>query len=320
MQGFQDLSPGKVYSHGPYETSLVHSREEAPATASQDKSEKVQGPAPKPLLIAVPKAAETFPVIMLQHGFCMYTDFYSQLMQHVASHGYIIVAPQMYSIWAQHEAPTEIADMAKVVAWLPAGLARTCSKVSRAQPDLSKLAIAGHSRGGKVAFGLALGIGTKSPLPFSGVAALDPVDGMTSTSQTEPPVLKFSEGSFESLPPALILGTGLGSLQKNRFFPACAPEGVSHAAFFRDCRAPAYHFVAPHFGHMDLLDDKTRGLVGLGTHIVAKNGPSREGLRRLAGGLLVAFFNSVLKRNDGDMSDALQNPLHAPVQVQQARK
>lgn len=319
-QTFRDSTPGKVFGHGPFETLLVPTGGgKSSGTTSQEEAES-QGQAPKALLIAVPRAADKFPVVVLQHGFCMYPQFYSQLMQHVASHGYIVVAPKMYTMFEPSDTPTEIANAAKVVAWLPDGLARSFSAVTSAQPDLSKLAIAGHSRGGKVAFALALGIGVKSALPFSGIAALDPVDGMSSTSQTEPPVLRFSEGGFDGLPPALVMGTGLGHLQRNRFFPACAPEGVSHRAFFRDCRSPAYHFVASDYGHMDFLDDKTRGLVGLCTYVVAKDGPSRQALRKHAGGLLVSFFNSVLKKDNRDMTDILENPDHNPVAAEQARK
>eukprot|EP00897_Mesotaenium_endlicherianum_P010769 jgi/Mesen1/9720/ME000693S09269 len=50
---------------------------------------------PKPLLVAVPKGAGLVPVVQLQHGFSLQNSYYSQLISHVASHGFIVVAPQL---------------------------------------------------------------------------------------------------------------------------------------------------------------------------------------------------------------------------------
>lgn len=50
---------------------------------------------PKPLLIATPSEAGEFPVLLLLHGYLFYNSFYSQLIQHIASHGFVVVAPQV---------------------------------------------------------------------------------------------------------------------------------------------------------------------------------------------------------------------------------
>ncbi len=50
---------------------------------------------PKPLLIAVPKAEGKYPVVQFHHGFTLQNNFYSQLIAHLASHGFIVVAPQV---------------------------------------------------------------------------------------------------------------------------------------------------------------------------------------------------------------------------------
>jgi chlorophyllase len=37
--------------------------------------------------------------------------------------------------------------------------------------------------------------------------------------------------------PVLVIGTGLGEEKRNALFPACAPSGVNHREFYRECRA-----------------------------------------------------------------------------------
>lgn len=52
---------------------------------------------PIPVLIVAPKDAGTYPVAMLLHGFFLQNHYYKQLLRHVASHGFIMVAPQVAS-------------------------------------------------------------------------------------------------------------------------------------------------------------------------------------------------------------------------------
>ena len=50
-------------------------------------------PPPKPLLIVSPTTSGQCPVILFLHGFYLRTCFYSQLLEHISTHGYIVVAP-----------------------------------------------------------------------------------------------------------------------------------------------------------------------------------------------------------------------------------
>lgn len=52
-------------------------------------------PPPIPLLIGMPSSAGEFPLLLFLHGYLLYNSFYSQLIQHVASHGFIVIAPQV---------------------------------------------------------------------------------------------------------------------------------------------------------------------------------------------------------------------------------
>lgn len=53
-------------------------------------------PPPKQLLLAFPSQSGVYPVLLFFHGFMIPNTSYTQLLQHVASHGYITVAPRVY--------------------------------------------------------------------------------------------------------------------------------------------------------------------------------------------------------------------------------
>lgn len=269
---------------------------------------------PKPLLIALPRAHGLYPLVLVFHGFLLRSNHYSQLLQHIASHGFVAIAPQMYD-FAGADASQEIADAAAIIDWLPDGLAQFFpDDLSHVRPDFDKLALIGHSRGAKVAFGLALGL-SKTSLKLSCIAGLDPVDGKDVGQQTTPPILKFSEHSFDLKLPILIVGSGLGSQKRNALFPPCAPEGVNHRAFFFDSSAPAFYFVASEHGHMDFLDDRTLGFRGKLSYCTCRNGPSRAPMRSFAAGILIAFFRAAMFSESATLQDLLVNPSQAPVKL-----
>lgn len=270
---------------------------------------------PKPLIIALPEEAGEYPVVIMYHGYVLLNLHYSQLLKHVASHGFIVIAPQMYIV-ACADASQEIADAAAIIEWLPDGLTQVFPDgLTYVHPRFDKLALVGHSRGAKVAFGLALGL-SESPLKICAIAGLDPVDGKDIGQQTPPAILNFSDHSLGLNLPILIVGSGLGSLKRNALFPPCAPDGVSHKAFFSDSSAPAFYFVASEHGHMDFLDDCTNGLRGKLSYCVCRNGPSRAPMRRFAGGILVAFFQAAMFSEAGSLQDLLVNPSHSPVKLE----
>jgi chlorophyllase len=50
------------------------------------------------LWVAVPTVEGKFPVVQFQHGFDVTNSCYSRLIEHVASYGFIVVAPQVNSV------------------------------------------------------------------------------------------------------------------------------------------------------------------------------------------------------------------------------
>ena len=73
-------SKSDVFGVGEHETKVVKPEEAA---------------TPKPLLIFTPLEAGEFPVLVLLHGYLLCNSFYSQLSHHIASHGFILVVPQV---------------------------------------------------------------------------------------------------------------------------------------------------------------------------------------------------------------------------------
>ncbi|CAM8986140.1 unnamed protein product [Rhodiola kirilowii] len=268
---------------------------------------------PKALLIACPSGDTEgeFAVLMLLHGFLLYNSFYSQLMQHIASHGFIVVAPQLYTV-AGPDCSDEIKSAAEIANWFPNGLKHFLPQM--VQPDLSKLVISGHSRGGKVAFALAA---KNMTLTFSALIGIDPVDGMDKEVQTPPPVLTYVPNSFNFGMPVMVIGSGLGELKKNAFFPPCAPSGVNHKDFYNECKSPACYFVAKDYGHLDMLDDKTTGIRGTASYCLCKSGKSREPMRRFVGGAIVAFMICYLEGKSEALMLLKDEDTIAPLELQQ---
>ncbi|KAI0516342.1 hypothetical protein KFK09_009014 [Dendrobium nobile] len=288
-----------VFKLGKYTVNLL--------SVSNKNTASVSPPPPKPLLVSTPTDDGEFPVLIFLHGTFLCNSFYSQLLQHISSHGYIVVAPQLYIVTGS-DATKDISDAAEVTDWLVKGLVKILP--NNVQPNLRKLGIAGHSRGGKVAFALALGY-AKTSLTFSALLAVDPVDGTSKGNQTNPPILTYIPSSFELKMAALVIGSGLGELNRNCLLPPCAPEGVSHQEFYDECRAPACHLVAKDYGHMDTLDDDTKGIVGKASYCLCAKGKTREPMRNFVGGVMVAFMRAYL---NGDMEDLLTlkgDPNHA---------
>lgn len=281
------------------------------------EGETSNGP-PKPLLIASPSDKGKYPVLVLLHGYMLYNYFYKQLMEHVASHGYVVVAPQLYCI-ACCDATKEVVSAAEVINWLGQGLRTPSVLPNQVEVDLSKVALAGHSRGGKVAFAVALGRVPRAPslnVKLSTLIGIDPVDGACKGKQTKPAVLTYTPESFDLRGMAsMVLGTGLGEAKGGLLCPPCAPHGLNHSEFFTECQSPTCHMVAKDYGHMDMLDDDTPGLRGKVTYNMCKNGDARKPMRMFVGGAVVAFLEAKLQGQTTDLDNLKNHPETAPVDL-----
>ncbi|KAA8550826.1 hypothetical protein F0562_002510 [Nyssa sinensis] len=264
---------------------------------------------PKPLLIVTPTIQGTYPVILFLHGFLIHNTSYTLLLQHISSHGYIVVAPQLYV--TMFSTGTEEVKLAAAVAnWLSTGL-QTVLPNDNVRPNLLKIALAGHSRGGKAAFALALGH-AETFVRFSALLGIDPVAGISIYCQTQPKILTYVPRSFNLDIPVSVIGTGLGDEQKNCMMPACAPDGVNHDEFFAECKPPCCYFLAKDYGHMDMLDDAVAAL----SSCLCKSGKgSKDPMRKCVGGLVVAFLNAYLGGDFDALKAIVGDPAIAPIEL-----
>lgn len=207
----------------------------------------------------------------------------------------------------------EIESAACVTQWLQEGLQPLLPENVAA--DFTKVALSGHSRGGKAAFSLALGCAeTKYSLKFSVLLGIDPVAGVSKYCRTKPHILTNVPRSFHLSIPVAVIGTGLGPEKKNFMMPPCAPDGLNHKEFFNECKPPCAHFVAKDYGHMDMLDDNPPGAYGELLSCMCKNGTgSRDPMRRSVGGIVVAFLRAYLEGDDKDLTTIVSFPFLAPV-------
>ncbi|KAJ8899439.1 hypothetical protein K2173_018413 [Erythroxylum novogranatense] len=267
---------------------------------------------PRPLLVVTPNVSGTYPVVLFLHGTYLLNSFYTDLLQHLSSHGYIVVAPQLWDLILP-SGPEELEYAVKVANWLPLHLTSVLPK--NVEANLEKIALAGHSRGGKTAFALALGYSKiASQVKFSAVIGVDPVAGASKESRTEPKILNYVPGSFNLTIPVAVIGTGLGDQPKFWPMPACAPQGVNHVEFFLESRPPSGHFVTTDYGHMDMLNDHLDGVIGTVAEALCKNGKGpKDPMRRTIGGIVVAFLKAYFEADADEYATILEDPSVAPV-------
>lgn len=259
--------------------------------------------APVELEIHAPAQPGRYAVVQFQHGFLLANHYYSQFLRHLASHGFIVVAPQMYEPGGlpigKPSAEDEAALAAAVLHWGSVHL----SAVTGLQVDAAAPGLAGHSRGGKVAW-LML---RHDPSIARAVAGVDPVDGTGGPLGGQE---RVTGAPFDFSLPALVFGAGLGGIPLMQSGMSCAPEGDNHEQFYAASASPAWHVVAPDVGHLDLLDDE---LPGCGIICgVCTTGLDVPAARTTIAGLLTAFFRASLQGDVGSydyLSSAEGSPL-----------
>ncbi|QCD92244.1 chlorophyllase [Vigna unguiculata] len=271
---------------------------------------------PTTLLIFTPTVPAAYTVIVFYHGFFIPPSYYTQLLSRIVSHGFIVVAPQLFWNGLPMFGSDEIKYAGEVVDWLVNGLQPLLPE--NVEAKLEKVVLLGHSKGGKTAFSVALGY-AKTTLKFSALIGIDPVGRLSKCKATESPpkILTGVPRSLNLNVPVAVIGTGLGPEKANIFFPPCAPDGENHVEFFNESKPPKANFVAPNYGHMDMLDDVTPGIFGtVLAKCLCKNGKGPKKLmRETVAGLVVAFLRAQLDGDYKDFDAILDNPGIAPAKL-----
>ncbi|HUT83601.1 MAG TPA: dienelactone hydrolase family protein [Thermodesulfobacteriota bacterium] len=263
--------------------------------------------APVELDIYVPmKPERRYPVVVFQHGFTASIKAYETILTHLASCGFVVVAPQMYPPGDFMSGPSpedEAALGVQIITWLEENINSVLPK--HVYADMSLLGLSGHSRGGQIAYRIALQITEK----VKALAGVDPVDGLEMFGQT-----LVITGPLTFHIPCYVLGTGLGPVPPpdTEFDLSCAPEEVGHNHFYQGSPDPSWHVVATINGHADMIDEDDYVEFCPG-------GPDRDGMRSLTGGTLAAFFSGVLQGNYQALF-VLIDPSTTPVPVEMEMK
>jgi chlorophyllase len=264
-----------------------------------------QAGAPVAMQIYEPEQSGSYAVVVFQHGFQMKNGYYSTILEHVSSHGFIVVAPQMSggSLLGSPSTQEEADEAKALYDWLEVELAGQIST----SPSLDHVGLVGHSRGAKVVWSVM----SDDPSYADALVGIDPVDGTGGPFGGEDRVI---DGPFGFSPPVFVLGTGLGP--QASFGQACAPSGDNHEQFYSASQTPAWHVVATQHGHLDMLDDQTPGC-GAACGL-CPSGDDKPTMRTLTAGTLVAFLRASLQGDDtayGLLSDLGAAP--TPVEVEQ---
>lgn len=170
-------------------------------------------------------------LIVFFPGFMVSPWGYRSLLASIVSGRTSIVAPQMYRrgprALAGHPSAGEEAEQGvRLVEHL------------RATRSLTELWLAGHSRGGQVAWRVA------ERVDPDGVIVLDPVDG----AGRHPTSLVAAAAPAGFTARTLVIGAGLGG--------RCAPDPVNHRHFAAAAPPGSTHVVIDSMGHGDVLDDR----------------------------------------------------------------
>ncbi|KAM1311455.1 hypothetical protein ACFX2H_007900 [Malus domestica] len=90
----------------------------------------------------------------------------------------------------------------------------------------------------------------------------------------------------------------------------------NHKEFFYECKPSCAHFVVKDYGHMDMLDDDPRGMVGALLGCMCKNGKGpRELMRKAVGEIVVAFLKAYLNGDDRDLVAIVGDPDISPAKL-----
>jgi len=266
-------------------------------------SSGMQG-APVPIRLWLPREVGTYPVVVFQHGFLLANTHYSDLFTHIASHGFVVVAPQMYIPGGlpigKPSTDEETMSAELVLTWVKQNI----RSVTGNKAASSSLALAGHSRGGKVVWKMMV----NGAMGISALVGVDPVDGTGGPLGGEARVVG---AGFSFSTPTLIIGAGRGAEAKPGLFSmACAPAGDNYERFYGAAMSPAVQLVGTDYGHLDMIDDSP---VNCGAECTAcVDGPSREPMRRATAGWIVAHLRGALQGVPGTAS-LLSDTASAPV-------
>lgn len=187
-------------------------------------------------------AAGPFPLVIVSTGFQIGKANYEDTCRHLASWGYVVLIHD-YTSGNHQEKGAEIGDL---IDWATAAGGPITARV-----DATRIAVAGHSMGGKVSVIAAI-----LDARIDAVVAWDPVDALPPIADGSTSVCPETIGQLDV--PFAVLGettdgtAGIGG-------QACAPTADNFQQFFTGaCDAPAaLEVTIANADHTDWVDDRS---------------------------------------------------------------
>ncbi|MBU1218658.1 hypothetical protein KKF34_19485 [Myxococcota bacterium] len=253
--------------------------------------------------VYAPAFGGRYPVIIFQHGFMLDATWFSSILGTIASHGFVVVAPQMYGAdnnpIGKPTAAEEAEQAYNFLQWVHLNLESELDVTI----SLDHVGYLGHSRGGKVSWIL---LDSCNDCAMA-VAGIDPVDGTGGPMGGEARVI---DGPFNFSFPSYVMGTEFGTQSASMFSGACAPEGDNYVQFYEASASPAFFSLALGYGHLDFLDD-------LESCIICSTCVSAEGehgpFRDFTAAQMVGFFRGALSGDTASYSD-LEDSTSSPIE------
>jgi len=284
-------------------------------TSSQDEGETTQQPASDPIEAGdyavisgeesyttpdgtnvtvytyVPEASGTYPAVIFGHGFMLSPDLYASYGAHLASWGFVVLMPDypgnMFS-------PTDHRTLKEygigLIDWLEGEPGSLAGKV-----EIGKIAMTGHSLGGKVAMMVAT--------EDSRVKAVFGIDAVDATgggpmgggpTPENPSVTPELMGLIDI--PMVSLGETLSGEGGGLFSQACAPSDQNYQQYFSYAEGPALEITILNASHMSFLDDPNCGIT---CSVCTAGTDDTDMTRALTQRYLTAFFQATLNGNRG---------------------
>ncbi len=222
----------------------------------------------------VPERPGTYPLIIFQHGISTSAWSYDTVLHHLASHGFVVVAPILgdwaLSLLINTPAQADADLLTDLIARLP----DTVPGRDNVFIDHSRMGLAGHSRGAKIVWLVA----NDFPDNLRAVGIIEPVDSTTLPLGNADSA--FDETEFDV--PTVVVGAGF---QGDCYFG-------QFTRFFEMAPSPAWQIELHDVAHLDIIDDADV----LASELCVSDSQSPD-LKKFMAGMLVTLFRETLQDN-----------------------
>ncbi len=211
--------------------------------------------------VFTPSSAGPRALVVVSPGFQLDRAQYTSYAEHLASWGFVVILTTYAESGFGIDHERIAADVPKVVDW---ALADTALAI-----DAQKIALAGHSLGGKISVRAA-----SLDARVKAVVGWDPVDSTNGGSVAPERVTGLTAK-------LAIVGETTNATCTGFLCQACAPAAENFATFYTPAPAPALQITVTGADHMDWVDDPTCFVCGLCDPGTASPDVTRTITRRL---------------------------------------